>query len=94
MKIHTIASLAFLAVVNVMASEAATAKEPRSNDMNTLILTQEWDKTFPQSSRVKHSKITFHNCYGITLAAGLYQPQDAKGLLVAIAVSGLLVKEK
>lgn len=36
----------------------------------TLTLTNEWDKTFPQSKKVKHSKVTFHNRYGITLAAG------------------------
>ena len=33
-----------------------------------LILTQEWDKTFPKSEKVNHRKITFHNRYGITLA--------------------------
>ena len=26
----------------------------------TLTLTQEWDKTFPQSENVDHSKATFH----------------------------------
>ena len=26
-----------------------------------LNLTQEWDKVFPQSDKVPHSKITFHN---------------------------------
>lgn len=25
-----------------------------------LNLTQEWDKTFPQSDKVNHTKITFH----------------------------------
>ena len=34
-----------------------------------LTLTQEWDKTFPKSGKVDHSKVTFHNRYGITLAA-------------------------
>lgn len=42
-----------------------------------LKLTQEWDKTFPRSSKVEHSKVTFHNRYGITLAADLYKPMDA-----------------
>ena len=37
-----------------------------------LNLIQEWDKTFPQSDKVNHKKITFHNRYGITLAADLY----------------------
>lgn len=53
-----------------------------------LNLTQEWDKTFPQSDKVNHSKITFHNRYGITLAADLYMPKNATGKLPAIAVSG------
>ncbi len=53
-----------------------------------LILTQEWDKVFPQSDKVNHSKITFHNRYGITLAADLYVPKDATGKLPAIAVCG------
>lgn len=53
-----------------------------------LILTEEWDKTFPKSDKVNHRKITFHNRYGITLAADLYEPKDAEGKLAAIAVCG------
>ena len=56
--------------------------------MEELQLTQEWDKTFPQSDKVAHSKVTFHNRYGITLAADLYVPKNASGKLAAIAVSG------
>lgn len=54
----------------------------------TLTLTQEWDKTFPQSENVDHSKATFHNRYGITLAADLYVPKGAFGKLPAIAICG------
>lgn len=54
----------------------------------TLILTDEWDKTFPKSDKVNHSKVTFHNRYGITLAADMYVPKNAKGKLPAIAVCG------
>lgn len=54
----------------------------------TLNLTQQWDKVFAQSENVEHSKITFVNRYGITLAADLYKPKNAKGKLQAIAVSG------
>ena len=54
----------------------------------TLNLTTEWDKTFPKSDRVEHSKVTFVNRYGITLAADMYVPKDAEGKLPAIAVSG------
>ena len=53
-----------------------------------LTLTQEWDKTFPKSNMVTHSKITFHNRYGITLAADMYVPKNASGKLPAIAVAG------
>ena len=53
-----------------------------------LTLTQEWDKTFPQSDKVSHKKVTFHNRYGITLAADMYTPVNADGKLPAIAVCG------
>ena len=53
-----------------------------------LNLTQEWDKVFPQSNKVDHKKVTFHNRYGITLAADMYIPKNSNGKLPAIAVSG------
>lgn len=53
-----------------------------------LELVEQWDKTFPISNRVHHRKVTFHNRYGITLAADLYIPKEAKGKLPAIAVCG------
>ena len=56
--------------------------------MEKLDFTQEWDKTFPQSGRVEHSKVTFHNRYGITLAADVYKPKGKEGKLAAIAVCG------
>lgn len=56
--------------------------------METLNMTQEWDKVFPQSDKVDHTKVTFHNRYGITLAADLYAPKNAGGRLPAIVVSG------
>lgn len=83
MKIQAIAILTFLTFTNVMAQETT-----KSTDMRTLELTQEWDKTFPQSDKVEHTKITFHNRYGITLAADLYKPKNAQDRLAAIAVSG------
>ena len=54
----------------------------------TLQLTAEWDKVFPKSEKVNHRKVTFHNRYGITLAADLYEPKNAAGKLPALAVSG------
>ncbi|MBQ2669623.1 MAG: alpha/beta hydrolase [Clostridia bacterium] len=56
--------------------------------LEKLNLTQEWDKTFKKSDKVDHSKVTFHNRYGITLAADMYVPKNAGGKLSAIAVCG------
>ena len=56
--------------------------------MEKLNLTQKWDKVFPKSDKVDHKKVTFHNRYGITLAADMYTPKNASGKLPAIAVSG------
>lgn len=56
--------------------------------MTKLEMTPIWDKVFPQSDKVGHSKITFHNRYGIEIAADVYKPKEAKGKLAAIAVSG------
>ncbi|MBE6529186.1 MAG: alpha/beta hydrolase [Ruminococcaceae bacterium] len=53
-----------------------------------LNLTKEWDKTYKKDERVNHSKVTFINRYGITLAADMFVPKNAKGKLAAIAVSG------
>jgi fermentation-respiration switch protein FrsA (DUF1100 family) len=54
----------------------------------TMEITESWDKVFPKSDKVNHSKITFVNRYGITLVADLYQPINASGRMPAIAVSG------
>jgi hypothetical protein len=53
-----------------------------------MTLTQQWDKTFPQSSRVAHRMVTFKNRYGITLVGDLYQPKGTSAKLAAIAVGG------
>lgn len=56
--------------------------------VETLELTQDWDKVFPKSDKVDHSKVIFVNRYGVTLAADMYKPKGATGKLAAIAVSG------
>lgn len=85
MRFITILSAGLLAV-----STAAYAQTDKTKEvyMENLQLTQEWDKVFPKSDKVEHSKIVFHNRYGITLAADLYIPKNASGKLPAIAVSG------
>ena len=54
----------------------------------TLTLTSTWDKTFPRSEKVNRRKVTFHNRYGIELAADLYEPKNQEGKLAALAVCG------
>ena len=41
-----------------------------------------------KSEKVDHKKVSFHNRYGIELAADMYTPKNAEGRLAAIAVSG------
>ncbi len=69
----------------VLASRAAGALNMNEEK---LVLAKEWDKTFALSPRVDHSKVTFRNRFGITLAADLYKPKGASGKLPAISVCG------
>lgn len=72
---------------NVLKNEKSANQSSRIM-VQELKLTQEWDKVFPQSEKVSHSKVTFHNRYGITLAADLYVPKGVEGRLPAIAICG------
>lgn len=83
-------ALTILVASQLVLGLSAFAQAGQAVDTSTekLELTQEWDKVFPKSSQVKHSKVTFHNRYGITLAADLYIPKNVSGKLPAIAVSG------
>lgn len=84
--------LTMLFVIGIMIITGAACK--RTNNLNNgknmenLNLTTAWDKTFPKSDKVNHSKVTFANRYGITLAADMYVPRNAAGKLPAIAVCG------
>lgn len=81
-----LAGIFFFATGN---AEPADKQLKSNNDMEEqLNLTQEWDKTFPKSDKVEHGKVTFHNRYGVTLAADLYRPKGATSKLAAIAVCG------
>ena len=53
--------------------------EAKLNQIQELNLVQEWDKTFPKSEKVNHSKVTFHNRYGITLEADMYNAEECRG---------------
>ena len=81
----------FAAILAAAALAACSQKDNQTKteeNMQNLELTQEWDKVFPLSNKVNHRKVTFETQYGLTLAADLYEPKDAKGKLAAIAVSG------
>lgn len=72
-------------LIGITTSAFAQTKEV---NMEKLNLTQVWDKTFPQSDKVSHSKVTFVNRFGITIAADMYVPENVEGKVAAIAVSG------
>lgn len=92
MKLFTALGLSLLlctgAAYAAPAGTTITAERTDTDMTAQLNLTQEWDKIFPQSDKVNHSKITFRNRYGITLAADMYVPKNAQGKLPAIAVCG------
>jgi len=78
-------------VAAALAMQPVNAQTVNSGNMmktDDLTLVHEWDKVFPKSDKVDHSKVTFVNRYGITLAADMYRPKGATGKLPAIAVSG------
>ena len=79
--------LAFLFTGEALNAQSKNGLK-NSNGMKDLKLTEVWDKVFPQSNKVEHRKVTFVNRYGITLAADMYIPKDAKSKLPAIAVAG------
>jgi fermentation-respiration switch protein FrsA (DUF1100 family) len=85
--IHSVA-LAGSAVVLASVPVLTSAASSNVKKVNPMQLIQEWDKTFPKSSKVDHTKVTFKTRYGLTLAGDLYLPKNAKGKLAAIAVSG------
>lgn len=87
-----VAATCMCASVGIHAENGTEPDKSMNSNISTmekeLNLTQEWDKVFPKSDKVNHSKVTFHNRYGITLAADLYVPKNAGGKLPAVAVSG------
>ena len=76
------------ALTVALSSCGTTAQMAGSTGGEAMQITQKWDKTFPKSRKVDHSKVVFTNRLGITLVADLYTPKGAEGPLAAIAVSG------
>ncbi len=59
------------------------------SEAKNIKLDNKWDKVFIKSDKIDHKKITFHNRYGITLAADMYIPKGINNKkLPAIAISG------
>ena len=84
-------TLLFAALMGMMLAGCTDRNQTKTEEnMTTLNLTTEWDKKFPKSDKVEHRKVTFHNRYGIELAADMYTPKTApeRGKFAAIAVSG------
>lgn len=85
-----IKSAVFAGLAALVSALPAQAQElSGSRGATTMNLTREWDKTFPLSSKVEHTKVTFKNRYGVTLAADLYIPREhSTKPLPALAISG------
>lgn len=86
-KLTAIASALLLGAALTGVSTLSHAQT--TNPTEPVSMVTEWDKTFAQSDKVDHRKVTFKNRYGITLVADLYLPKnrgDTK--LAAIALSG------
>ncbi|MFA4047084.1 alpha/beta hydrolase [Prevotella sp. PCHR] len=84
-----IALFVICTIIITGATGKRTSNLNNEKNMEYLNLTTVWNKTFPKSDKVNHSKVTFTNRYGITLAADMYVPKNAtSGKLPAIAVCG------
>lgn len=88
MNVKQLVALGLLSLTAGMTGLNASNTTENRNEMEKLTLTKEWDKTFPKSDKIDHSKVTFVNRYGITLAADMYKPKHSTCKLPAIAVCG------
>ncbi len=79
----------FIGVLSLLILCACTQNNNKKNMESTnIVLTQEWDKTFPLSEKVSHQKVSFKTRYGFVLAADLYIPKGAHDKMKAVAVCG------
>lgn len=79
MSIKTIVVTGMLLLAGTIVSRQTSTNQVKEKNMEKLELVKEWDKVFPQSSKVVHEKVTFRNRYGITLAAGYVYPPKCGG---------------
>lgn len=82
-------AVAMVVIVFFMASCGYRAsKETKNENMDTLKITQEWDKVFKRSDKVEHSKVAFPTRFGTIVVDDMYKPKNTDGKLPAIAVCG------
>ncbi|WP_393937493.1 alpha/beta hydrolase [Aeromonas rivipollensis] len=86
-KLTAIASALLLGAALTGASTMSHAQT--ANPTEPVSMVTQWDKTFAQSDKVEHRKVSFKNRYGITLVADLYLPKNrGNAKLAAIALGG------
>ncbi|MCV3284454.1 hypothetical protein [Aeromonas veronii] len=73
-KLTAIASTLLLGAALTGVSTLSHAQT--TNPTEPVSMVTQWDKTFTQSDKVDHRKVTFKNRYGITLVADLYLPKN------------------
>lgn len=81
------------AVAAVMAAAFSTSamadiKVTPMKGVETVQVSNQWDKVFPLSNQVEHQKVQFRNRFGITLVGDLYIPKNARGKLPTVVLSG------
>ncbi|MFM5031523.1 MULTISPECIES: alpha/beta hydrolase [Aeromonas] len=86
-KLTAIASALLLGAALTGVSTMSHAQNTHPTEPVSMVT--QWDKTFAQSDKVEHRKVSFKNRYGLTLVADLYLPKNRGNTrLAAIAVSG------
>lgn len=86
-KLTTIVSAILLSTALTGISTMTYAENTNPNEPVSMVAN--WDKTFAQSNKVEHHKVSFKNRYGITLVGDLYLPKNrGDHKLAAIAVGG------
>ena len=78
------------ALLTLTLTLEVTAMTPESVPTASLptLPAAEGGKTFAPDPRVRCTKVTFRNRFGVTLAGDLYRPAEARGPLPALAVCG------
>lgn len=83
-------TLFLLGAQTAMAAEGPVPSKAPAETVKASSLSNRWDKTFKENKNVSHTKVTFHNRYGITLVGDLYMPKKKADneKMAAIAVAG------